>query len=169
MTMEEFTLIAKCNGSFTEAFRPDTNEEETDKLIINAIDNTKPTLNETYDNKFSVINHDMNNTECKSSFEIKIKKFNLDLFRTAIFSSTRRENYYIVASTNRKALGQTGDGHFSPIASLNYKEDYLLLLDAARFKYNSMWFKVSDVFNSFMPLDATTNKPRGFLLCSRYH
>jgi hypothetical protein len=169
MTMEEFTLIARCNGSFTEAFRPDVNEAETDKLILNAVEKATENEREIYDNKFSVIHHDRNNIECKSTFDIKIKYFNLDFFRTAIYASNRRENFYIVASTNRKVLGQTGDGHFSPIAALNYSEDYLLLLDAARFKYNSMWFKVSDVFNSFIPLDATTQKSRGFLLCSRYY
>ncbi len=169
MTIEEFILISKCNESFTEAFRPDINVKETDAEMLKAIENKYNDLDEIYENKFSVIRHDSHNTDCKSTFNIKIKRGDLDFFRIAIFAVTRRDNFYIVASTSRKVLGQTGDVHFSPIASLNLKEDRLLLLDAARFKYNSMWFRVSDVFNSFIPVDATTNKPRGFLLCSRYH
>src|SRR5690242_2428663 len=35
MTMEEFDIISKCNGVFTETFRPDLNEEETEKEILN--------------------------------------------------------------------------------------------------------------------------------------
>ena len=31
MTLEEFGLISKCNGVFTEIFRPDENEKETYK------------------------------------------------------------------------------------------------------------------------------------------
>jgi hypothetical protein len=169
MTMEEFKLISRCNGSFTESFRPDMNEQQSDRDMISAIENGTLRSNEIYDNKLCIINHDPNNVECKGTLNIMIKKANLDVFRTCIFASTRRENFYIVATTSRKVLGQTGDGHFSPIAALNNMEDYLLLLDTARFKYNSMWFKVSDVYSSFMPIDTATNKPRGFLLCSRYH
>lgn len=169
MTLEEFTLIAKCNGSFTEVFRPDINEAETDAEMLIAIQNSSPYSYEIYDNKFSVIRHDSSNKECKSTFGLNIKRGDIDFFRTSIFASSRRDNFYIVASTSRKILGQTGNGHFSPVAAFDSKDDYLLLLDAARFKYNSMWFKVSDVFNSFIPIDSQTNKQRGFLICSRYH
>lgn len=169
MTMEEFTLIARCNGSFTDAYRPDINEEESDRDMLNMFTNGYNDNSEIYENKFSVIHHDPNNSECKSSLELEVKKGNYNFFKTCVFASTRRENFYIVATTSRKVLGQTGDGHFSPIAALNIKDENLLLLDAARFKYNSMWFKIKDVFDSFKPIDKTTEKSRGFLLCSRYH
>lgn len=37
-------------------------------------------------------------------------------------------------SYSRRTLGQTGDGHFSPIGALCEEEDMVLILDVARFK-----------------------------------
>ena len=34
MTLEEFGLISKCNGVFTEIFRPDENEKETQNKMM---------------------------------------------------------------------------------------------------------------------------------------
>ena len=36
-------------------------------------------------------------------------------------------------------MGQTGDGHYSPIAGYNQNNDKVLYLDVARFKYPSYW------------------------------
>jgi hypothetical protein len=33
MTLEEYCIISRCNGVFTEAYRPDTNEKETEQTI----------------------------------------------------------------------------------------------------------------------------------------
>lgn len=41
---------------------------------------------------------------------------------------------FIVASYDRATLGQTGAGHFSPIAAYDSKSDSALVLDVARFK-----------------------------------
>ena len=171
MTLEEFSIIAKCNGTFTEAFRPDIDEKKTEEDMISKIDdlNISEGSNELYENKFNIIIHDENNLDCKNSLEIRIKKANIDFFRVCIFASTKRDNFFLVANTNRKTFGQTGEGHFTPIAAYNNKSDFVLLLDTARFKYNSMWFKTSLVFESLKPLDKTTNKIRGFILCSKYY
>ena len=73
-----------------------------------------------------------------------------------------------MANTNRKNLGQTGTGHFSCISALHEKTNNLLLMETARFKYNSMWFNLKNVYDSFIALDSSTNKTRGFMLCSKY-
>jgi glutathione gamma-glutamylcysteinyltransferase len=40
----------------------------------------------------------------------------------------------MVTSYSRKVLGQTGDGHFSPVGGYCAQEDMVLILDVARFK-----------------------------------
>jgi len=41
---------------------------------------------------------------------------------------------FVVASYDRRTLGQTGTGHFSPIAAIDDETDSVLVLDVARFK-----------------------------------
>jgi hypothetical protein len=193
MTLEEFAIISKCNGVFTEVYRPDENEKETENKMIKYIENRleKFKVNNSftnscdinsnnnntfasytqsyYQNKYDIISHSEHNAECKKSLHIKIKECNLDFFRTGIYATTRRDNFFAIANTSRKALKQTGDGHFSPVAAFHKKSDNILILDSARFKYNSMWFNLESVYNAFKLLDKATNLQRGFILASRYY
>lgn len=41
---------------------------------------------------------------------------------------------FVAASYDRKTLGQTGTGHFSPVAAYDPQTDSVLVLDVARFK-----------------------------------
>ena len=43
----------------------------------------------------------------------------------------------VVVSYSRKLLGQTGDGHYSPIGGYHRASDHVLILDVARFKRHS--------------------------------
>jgi glutathione gamma-glutamylcysteinyltransferase len=70
----------------------------------------------------------------------------------------------VVVSFSRSALGQTGDGHFSPIAAYHEGTDQVLVLDVARFKYQPYWVTVPDLFRSMLPLDTATKKSRGWYL-----
>ncbi|BGP27666.1 hypothetical protein JCM10295v2_006640 [Rhodotorula toruloides] len=65
-------------------------------------------------------------------------------------------------SYSRRTLGQTGDGHFSPIGALCEEEDMVLILDVARFKYPPYWIPVSLAYDSMLPLDKATGQPRGY-------
>lgn len=40
----------------------------------------------------------------------------------------------LVAGYSRRVLGQTGDGHFSPVGGFHRGRDLVLLMDVARFK-----------------------------------
>jgi glutathione gamma-glutamylcysteinyltransferase len=42
-------------------------------------------------------------------------------------------------SYSRKVLGQTGDGHFSPVGGYHPGKDLALIMDTARFKYPPHW------------------------------
>ena len=68
----------------------------------------------------------------------------------------------LVVSFSRAALGQTGDGHFSPLAAYHAATDQVLVLDVARFKYQPYWVSISELYQAMMPLDTATNQPRGW-------
>jgi len=72
----------------------------------------------------------------------------------------------LVASYSRKVLGQTGSGHFSPIAAYDEVSDKVLILDTARFKYGVHWVDLPTVFEAMRPKDPTTKMSRGFALLS---
>ena len=70
----------------------------------------------------------------------------------------------LVVSYNRKILGQTGTGHFSPIAAYDQASDSVLILDTARFKYGAHWVKLPLVFEAMQPTDPDTGRSRGHVM-----
>lgn len=70
---------------------------------------------------------------------ICLRKSTLRLFRNVVSACTRRSNMLLTVNFHRGSLGQTGIGHFSPIASYNHNNDMVLILDVAKFKYESYW------------------------------
>jgi glutathione gamma-glutamylcysteinyltransferase len=88
-------------------------------------------------------------------------------FRSLIESSARQSSSpFLVVSYSRKSLGQTGDGHYSPIAAYHKERDMVLILDVARFKYPPHWVSVPSLFQAMMAQDPTTKQSRGFVLLS---
>ena len=61
-------------------------------------------------------------------------------------------------------MGQTGDGHFSPIAGYDDETDRVLVMDVARFKYAPYWAKVEELYEAMKPKDPDTGMCRGWLL-----
>jgi glutathione gamma-glutamylcysteinyltransferase len=73
----------------------------------------------------------------------------------------------LVASYARSALGQTGSGHFSPVAGYHPGRDLALILDVARFKYPPHWVAVSELWRAMTELDPATASPRGWIILDR--
>jgi len=69
---------------------------------------------------------------------------------------------FMVVSFDRSSLGQTGEGHFSPIAAYHEETDQCLVLDVARFKYAPYWVPVADLYRATKPKDKVTDKSRGW-------
>lgn len=94
-------------------------------------------------------------------------------FRAAVRAASRsEERECIVVCYSRKALGQSGAGHFSPIGGYHEGSDSLLIMDVARFKYPPHWARVEDVAEGMKCVDPDTARPRGWLhlrLRSRAH
>jgi hypothetical protein len=60
-------------------------------------------------------------------------------------------------------MGQTGSGHFAPIAAYDVISDSVLILDTARFKYGAHWVPVALLYEAFKPIDADSGRSRGFI------
>ncbi|KAI8896850.1 Phytochelatin synthase-domain-containing protein [Globomyces pollinis-pini] len=88
-------------------------------------------------------------------------------FLKALKESVRSSDVVMIVSFSRKTLGQTGDGHFSPIGGYNEAEDMVLILDVARFKYSTYWITFDLLWESLHPHDSATKKPRGYMVLRR--
>jgi len=94
----------------------------------------------------------------------ELKKNSINLFRSHVIKSVSSTSSFLVSSYARSALGQTGDGHFSPIAAYHKTNDEVLILDVARFKYSPHWVKLAELYDAMTKIDQTTNLSRGWFL-----
>jgi glutathione gamma-glutamylcysteinyltransferase len=90
----------------------------------------------------------------------------LEQFKKDLETVCSRDDIHMVVSFSRKSLGQTGDGHFSPIGGYVPKAGMVLVLDTARFKYPSYFVSVERLYRSLFPIDAETGASRGYFLLS---
>ena len=90
-------------------------------------------------------------------------------FRNAVKESScvKGGNLFIIASYSRTALGQTGEGHFSPIAGYDAKTDSVLILDVARFKYPPHWVSLPKLVKAMRSRDRSTDAARGWVVLER--
>ena len=95
---------------------------------------------------------------------------NLSQFRSYVSSvcSSDKSESFIVANFSRRVLGQTGDGHFSPIGGYHKEKDLVLIMDVARFKYPPFWVPLEHLWKSMAVDDAKTNSPRGYFILSTW-
>merc|ERR1719453_675524 len=70
----------------------------------------------------------------------------------------------LVCNFSRAALGQTGEGHFSPIAAYHEKSDSVLILDVARFKYPPFWVPLRLLWRAMLQPDPETELSRGWVV-----
>ncbi|PRP86717.1 Glutathione gamma-glutamylcysteinyltransferase [Planoprotostelium fungivorum] len=85
-------------------------------------------------------------------------------FRNEVSAACRKpEKRVVVVSYDRRGLGQTGAGHFSPVGGYDQRRDMVLLLDVARFKYPPHWVSLTLLFDSMKSNDPATERSRGFV------
>ena len=136
ISLEEFVCLAVCNGLSCETRRAGSSEM------------APPTSVKTCANV---------SDGCHAS----ITSGSLDDLRTAVKHACGRSDVVLAASYSRKTLGQTGDGHFSPIGGYDAASDQVLLLDVARFKYPPHWVPLPLLLDAMGRQDAATGRPRG--------
>ena len=93
---------------------------------------------------------------------------NLEEFRAALRVAARSPaDPVLIVSYDRRALGQTGEGHFSPIGGLHESSDHALVLDVARFKYPPHWVPVGALHLAMQAKDRVTDRARGWISLRR--
>ncbi|KAI7823828.1 Phytochelatin synthase-domain-containing protein [Gamsiella multidivaricata] len=105
----------------------------------------------------------------KCHCDVQVRRANqvsLEQFKQDLEMVCSRDDIHMVVSFSRKALGQTGDGHFSPIGGYVPKAGMVLVLDTARFKYPSYFVSVERLYKSLFPIDVETGASRGYFLLS---
>jgi hypothetical protein len=81
-----------------------------------------------------------------------------------VCSSQEAQSSRLAVNFSRATLNQTGvAGHYSPIAAYNEKEDSVLVMDVARFKYPPFWVSVPLLWEAMRAVDPATGKSRGFI------
>jgi hypothetical protein len=106
---------------------------------------------------------------CNTLHAIVIRNSSLEEFRRSVKQSTSSQgDTFLAASYGRKALGQTGEGHFSPIAAYTGEaDDMILVLDVARFKYGSYWIALEAMWKAINTIDPATGQIRGYCMLSK--
>jgi len=158
---DENVLLEHCNGCWSKERlqRAGITVDEFQRLVTcHGIDSTLKRPCEESDVKDTVR---ASNKGC----------YSLDDFRSDvqnILSGNNNNNEHrmgvMVVSFCRSSLGQTGEGHFSPVAAYHEATDSVLVLDVARYKYPPYWVSVELLYKAMQPHDSATNKPRGWYL-----
>jgi len=94
----------------------------------------------------------------------------VDTFRECVEQVTSQSgpivDTQLVVSYSRAALGQTGDGHFSPVGGYHRGRGLVLVLDVARFKYPPHWVPLDTLWEAMLRKDVDTNRSRGYVVLS---
>jgi hypothetical protein len=87
-------------------------------------------------------------------------------FRKVLEKAFSHQQFVIVNFT-RVGLGQEGGGHHSPIAAYDVKNDRVLMLDVARYKYPAYWVTTEDLWKGVNTTDSDAKATRGILVIDR--
>lgn len=91
----------------------------------------------------------------------------LEQLRAELEAASRGDGSVVIAGYSRAALGQTGAGHFSPLAGLCADDAHALVLDVARFKYPPHWVALPRLHQAMLELDPASGRSRGWVVLRR--
>ena len=75
----------------------------------------------------------------------------------------------LLVNYDRKAVGQSGGGHISPLAAYDAPSDRVLILDVARYRYPSLWVPVADLWRAMGSIDTSSGRSRGLVTVGQAH
>ena len=112
--------------------------------------------------------HEVNIDSVRVTPEYGSQPSNFNSFRKVLIdvSTSDKADHFIVANFSRKALGQTGDGHFSPIGGFHIEKNLVLIMDVARFKYPPYWVPLDQLWQSMQWSDKFSGLSRGYFKIS---
>jgi hypothetical protein len=153
MHFDEFQSLAHCHGVTIDSFRAPMLAAEGEGAEELTNSNSKDTG--------IITNKDADCEICNATSTLE------DFRQHVITASTSEEaKKFIIVNFSRKFLGQTGDGHFSPVGGYHSEKDLVLILDTARFKYPPFWVPLTDLWESMQVPDKASGESRGFFIVS---
>lgn len=96
-----------------------------------------------------------------------VKTISHSSFKTTLSSLCKSDDIFMVINYLRPILGQTGSGHFSPIGGVSIKDNKVLIMETAKFKYPFFWCDFDDLYDSMFEIDKDNNRQRGLLIMSK--
>ena len=107
-----------------------------------------------------------------SEFSVDVKKFHsgdltLTQFRDLIRDTTAQADRFAVLNFRRPEIGETGGGHWSPLAAYDADTDSALLLDVARYKYPAVWVPIAQLYAASQAVDNVSGISRGVVIVSK--
>jgi len=107
-----------------------------------------------------------------STFPVDVKKFHasdlsLAQFRALIRDTTARHERFALLNFRRVEIGETGGGHWSPLAAYDAASDSALLLDVARYKYPAVWVPLAQLYAAAQAVDSVSGLSRGLVIVAR--
>mmetsp|Transcript_54 Transcript_54/g.157 ORF Transcript_54/g.157 Transcript_54/m.157 type:complete len:457 (+) Transcript_54:192-1562(+) len=104
---------------------------------------------------------------CNGALTSVVRNASLERWRDDIMKFSSQCNEFLVSSFDRQSIGQTGSGHFSPLAAYHKGTDSVLVLDVARFKYSPFWVSVPTLLKAMQPIDKVSGRSRGYVILKR--
>lgn len=91
------------------------------------------------------------------------RQYTLDEVRKQIRLALMDPLSRVMINYDRRALGQVGAGHFSPVGGYAEREDSFLIMDVAKYKYPPVWVPAARLYASMATVDKCGNWdfPRG--------
>ncbi len=105
-----------------------------------------------------------------SSFGVRVdvhhadSPLDLDGFRTIAAAALTDPRTRVIVNFERKALGESGEGHHSPLGAYDAITDRFLLLDVARYRLPPIWVSAADLWTAMNTEDTDGHAKRGFLV-----
>ena len=103
---------------------------------------------------------------CNATLVRADDRVSVGVFRHTVVETSGDTDSVLACSYSRKTLGQTGDGHFTPIGGYHKERDLVLLLDVARFKYPPHWVPLNVCYDAMRTVDKATGEARGWVVLS---
>jgi len=85
-------------------------------------------------------------------------------FRTLARRSLADPRDRLLVNYDRRAVGQAGGGHISPLAAYDARSDQLLILDVARYRYPAVWVATETLWQGMRQLDRSSGRSRGLVI-----
>ena len=181
INIEQFAHLAKRNNASIHFFyhsvfnmvknhshnnKKEINIEKYDKNYVKALEKLK---DETEESLLYMLERSTMSCPagCTTPTSLINKSASFETFEDCVVATSRRDGFFLTCNSSRKALKQTGEGHFSPIGGYHYLRKMVLVLDVARYKYPPYWCNIKTFYDSLEPIDKATSKPRGFCLITK--